>query len=132
VYQSEFVIVRNNTCHHNALSGEIKGGELNLDDSGSLVAEDNIAVSAGKGGDKALLCTGCNNVEPAGNLWHGRVDSPGPGRHALKNKDPEFINTGDEPAQADFRLSKHSPAVDYGSSGTRTDRGRAKAPRIGL
>jgi hypothetical protein len=49
VYQSEFVIVRNNTCHHNALSGEIKGGELNLDDSGSLVAEDNIAVSAGKG-----------------------------------------------------------------------------------
>ncbi len=121
VYQSEFVIVRNNTCYHNALSGEIKGGELNLDNSGSLVVEDNIAVSADKGGDKALLCSGCNNVEPADNLYSGRVDSPGPGRHALKNKDPKFINAVEEPAEADFRLSKDSPAVDYGASGASTD-----------
>jgi len=109
VYESEFVTILNNTCYHNSLTSEIKGGELNLENSGSLVIQTNIAVSSNKGGDKALLISGCKNVEFSDNLFNGRVDSPGPGKKALTNKDPQFINNSTDPVQADFRLQKQSP-----------------------
>jgi parallel beta-helix repeat protein len=129
VYESEFVIVRNNTCYHNSLSGDIIGGEFSIVDCDSVVVQANIGVSRGDGGDKALLSSGCKDVEFSYNLFKGRVDSPGPGKKALTNKDPKFINTSTDPVQADFHLQKQSPAVDYSHDGAKTDLDNKTRPK---
>jgi parallel beta-helix repeat protein len=129
VYESESVIVRNNTCYHNSLSKEIKGGDINVVESNTVTVQANIAVSTGKDGDKALLSSGCKNVEFSYNLFKGRVDSPGPGQKALTNKDPKFRNTSTDPVQADFRLQKQSPAVDHSPDGANIDLDNKTRPK---
>ncbi len=121
VFESEFVTVRNNTCFHNARTGQIKGGEIWIGNSSKITVTANIAVSTNKNGDKAFMSFGSRAVNMADNLFYGRVDSPGPGKRALLNKNPQFINTSADPAIADFRLQKGSPAIDYAAGGAQTD-----------
>jgi parallel beta-helix repeat protein len=127
IFESEFVIVRNNTCYYNAKSLEIVGAELNVVNSNEVKLTGNIGVSTNKDGDKALNIDKAKNMDSSYNLFNGSV-KPGPGKKDLVNRDPQFINASPEPGQADFHLRQGSPAVDYLGEGPSSDMDGKKRP----
>jgi parallel beta-helix repeat protein len=120
-YESAFVIIQNNTCYHNAKTKEITGGEINVANSDSIKVQGNIAVSTDRDGDEALNSSGSSNIEISYNLFKGIVNYPGPGKKAITDKDPQFINATIDPVKADFHLDKKSSAIDFCPSGSKVD-----------
>jgi parallel beta-helix repeat protein len=130
VFQSDNVVVRNNTSFHNLKSKNLIGtldkklnGEINSSFSNGSTFYNNIAYARDK--SKATLLdnysSGKNkwdyNLAYNGVTWVGKDNSNAIlGSNNLINKNPLFINPSVIASKANFRLKPGSPAVNTGTS----------------
>jgi parallel beta-helix repeat protein len=132
VFQSDKVVVRNNTAFHNLRSNNLVGdlnAELNASFSDGSVFYNNIAYAR----DKSKATFVDNNSK--GNRWDYNLSYNGVvkvgkdrsnavlGKNNLINVDPLFVNPSIVASKGNFRLKSNSPALNSGTAknAARTD-----------
>jgi parallel beta-helix repeat protein len=126
IFQSDNVVVRNNTTFHNLKSNILEGtlnGELATYFSSKIIFYNNIAYAQDK--SKKTFSDGYST----GNLWDYNLSFNGQisvgkdnsnarlGRNNLIDLDPLFVNASIIASTANFRLRPNSPALNSGISG---------------
>ncbi len=126
IFQSDKVVVRNNTAFHNLKSSNLLGGannaEINSSFSDGSIFYNNIAYARDKS-KTALLDNNSKgskwdyNVAYNGNIKIGKDKSNAIfGKSNLVNVDPLFVNPSTIPGKANFRLKTKSPALNSGTA----------------
>jgi parallel beta-helix repeat protein len=125
IFQSDNVVVRNNTAFKNLKSSNLHGttnGELSALFSSNIHFYNNIAYAANS--SKKTLVNDYSsdniwdyNLSYNGAIFFGSGKSRGTlGKHNLINVSPLFINPSTSPSKANFRLQAKSPAINAGTS----------------
>ncbi len=143
VFQSDKVVVRNNTAFHNLKSNNLFGGvgngEVNVSFSEGTMFYNNIAYAK----DKSKTTFADNNSK--GNKWDYNMSYNGNikvgkdksnavfGKNNLININPLFVNPSIVAGKANFRLKANSPALNSGTAvnSARTDIESQKRPAGG-
>jgi parallel beta-helix repeat protein len=125
VFQSDNVMVRNNTAFKNLKSSNLHGttnGELSAFFSSNIRFYNNIAYATNNSKKTIVNDYSSNNiwdynVSYNGVIFFGSGKSNGTlGKHNLINVSPMFINPSTSPDKANFRLRANSPAINAGTS----------------
>jgi parallel beta-helix repeat protein len=125
VFQSDNVVVRNNTSFKNLKSSNLHGttnGELSAFFSSNVRFYNNIAYGANSSKKTLVNDYSSDNVwdynlSYNGTIFFGLGKSSGTlGKHNLINVSPLFINPAIAINQANFRLQANSPAINAGTS----------------
>jgi parallel beta-helix repeat protein len=125
VFQSDNVVVRNNTTFHNLKSNTLEGsinGEITTYYSSRVGFYNNIAHARDK--SKKTFSDGYSsdnkweyNMSFNGQVWVGKDNSNAKlGRGNVIDIDPLFVRASIIPSKANFRLKANSPAVNAGTS----------------
>jgi parallel beta-helix repeat protein len=125
IFQSDNVVVRNNTAFKNLKSSNLHGttnGELSAFFSSNIWFYNNIAYAANS--SKKTLVNDYSsdniwdyNLSYNGTIFFGSGKSSGTlGKHNLINVSPLFINPSIAANKANFRLQANSPAIKAGTS----------------
>jgi parallel beta-helix repeat protein len=125
IFQSDNVVVRNNTTFKNLKSSNLHGttnGELSAFFSSNIRFYNNIAYAANS--SKKTLVNDYSsdnswdyNLSYNGTIFFGSGKSSGTlGKHNVINVSPLFINPSIAVGQANFRLQAKSPAINAGTS----------------
>jgi parallel beta-helix repeat protein len=125
VFQSDNVVVRNNTAFKNLKSGNLHGttnGELSAFFSSNVRFYNNIAYAANS--SKKTLVNDYSsdniwdyNLSYNGTIFFGSGKSSGTfGKSNVVNVSPLFVNPSIAANKANFRLQANSPAINTGTS----------------
>lgn len=118
VFESDNVVVRNNTSFQNLASPRLDGtlnGELSAYFSSNVKFYNNIASAR----DTKITLLEYSSM---GNAWDYNLSHNGSvvvknslGNHNLVNFNPIFVKPSNDPMQANFRLQSTSPAINAGT-----------------
>jgi parallel beta-helix repeat protein len=139
VFQSDNVVVRNNTTFKNMKSVNLEGtsnGEITAMFSANLKIYNNIAYAAEKSKKTFVDDYSTDNIwdynlSYNGKIFFGKEHSKSIlGKHNLIDRSPMLINPTVNISTANFRLQAKSPAIDQGTalSVPRTDFARKSRP----
>jgi parallel beta-helix repeat protein len=125
VFQSDNVVVRNNTSFKNLKSDNLYGttnGEISAFFSSNIRVYNNIAYAANGSKKTFVNDFSSNNIwdynlSYKGAIFFGSGKSSGIlGKHNLINVSPLFVNPSIDATLANFRLQAKSPAIKAGTS----------------
>lgn len=125
IFQSDNVVVRNNTAFKNLKSGNLYGstnGELSAFFSSNVRFYNNIAYAASSSKKTFVNDYSSNNnwdynLSYNGKVFFGAGESSGTwGKHNVIDVSPRFVNPSIAFPKANFRLQAKSPAIDAGIS----------------
>jgi parallel beta-helix repeat protein len=125
IFQSDNVVVRNNTTFKNLKSSNLHGttnGELSAFFSSNIWFYNNIAYAANSSKKTLVNDYSSNNIwdynlSYNGTIFFGLGKSSGTlGKHNLIGVSPLFINPSIAANKANFRLQANSPAIKAGTS----------------
>jgi parallel beta-helix repeat protein len=125
VFQSDNVVVRNNTAFKNLKSSNLYGttnGELSAFFSSNVRFYNNIAYAANSSRKTLVNDYSSDNIWDYnlfynGSIFFGSDKSSGTwGKHNVMNVSPLFVNPSIAINQANFRLRATSPAINAGTS----------------
>jgi parallel beta-helix repeat protein len=138
VFQSDNVVVRNNTTFHNMKSPNLEGtsnGEITAMFSANLKIHNNIAYAANKAkqtfvDDYSDRNIWDYNLSYNGQIFFGKNSKNSLGKHNIINVSPLFVNPTVNAQTANFRLQANSPAINSGAaiSAAQTDFGGRRRP----
>jgi parallel beta-helix repeat protein len=125
IFQSDNVVVRNNTAFKNLKSSNLHGttnGELSAFFSSNVRFYNNIAYAANNSQKTLVNDYSSDNIWDYnlfynGSIFFGSGKSSGTwGKHNVVNVSPLFVNPSIAINQANFRLRAKSPAINAGTS----------------